>query len=57
MISELCKYRTPYVHARNFLLYNIIIAGMKLCACSMAVTDFKKIVSVVGGAGEQQRAE
>jgi len=38
-------------------VYNIVITGMKLCACSTAVTDFKKIVSVVGGAGEQQRAE
>ena len=31
--------------------------GMMLCACSTAVKDFRNIVSVVGGADEQQRAK
>jgi len=45
------------LHVLLFVVCDCVIAGMKLCACSTAVTDFKKIVSVVGGAGEQQRAE
>jgi len=45
------------LHVLLYVVRDCVTAGMKLCTCSTAVTDFKKIVSVVGGDGEQQRAE